>query len=186
MSDRRFPWMRSAATAVVALAEWMQLAWQHFHGGVLGHHFLNRADMPVISNGWGGLLLPLVTWVLLGRVQRRIASQDDVSKAYALVGFGSALLFGVLLSVFFTLGNDLVPGAMFESLFLVALVAPIYRAEYLLGFVLGMAFTFGGVLPSIVGSVMGIITLVIHRYVRPMLWRIGSMIAGMAKKRGKT
>ena len=182
MDDRQFLRVRSVATASVAAAEWIFLVWQHFHGGVPSHHFLDRADMPAISNWWGGLVLPLMTWFLVGRVHQRVASQTGTSMRYALIGFISALCFGVLLSVFFTLGDDQITGAMFESLFLIALVAPIYRAEYLMGFVLGMAYTFGGVLPSIVGSVVALITMVIYRYIRTGLLRVGGMFVGMVKR----
>lgn len=182
MDDRQFLRLRGAATAWVAAAEWIFLAWQYFHGGVPSHHLLARADLPAISNWWGGLVLPLMTWFLVGRVHRRLVSQAGSSVRYALSGFIAALCFGVLLSVFFTLGDEQITGAMFESLFLIALVVPIYRAEYLLGFVLGMAYTFGGVLPSIIGSVMALITMVIYCYIRAGLLRVGRMFAGMAKR----
>jgi hypothetical protein len=176
MNDWRF--LRGVSTAAVAAADWMFLVWQHFHGGVPSHHFLDRSDMPAISNWWGGLLLPLMAWFLIGRVQKRVASQGEASKRYAMIGFFCGLLFGVLLSAAFTLGADQVSNGMFESLFLLAFFVPIYRAEYLLGFVLGMAYTFGGVLPSIVGSVVAIITMVIYRYVRAGLLRIASLFVG--------
>lgn len=182
MNDRPFLRTRIASTVAVAVAEWMFLAWQHLHGGVPSHHLLDRADMPAFSNGWGGVLLPAMTWFLLGRVQKRLAVQRAAAKRHALIGFAGALLFGVLLSVFFTLGNDTMTSGMFESLFVVALLVPIYRAEYLLGFVLGMAYTFGGVLPSMVGSVMAMITMLIYRYVRAGLLHIGALLAGAAKR----
>ncbi|MCP1374412.1 hypothetical protein [Dyella lutea] len=182
MDDRRFARLRVAMTAVVALAEWIFLAWQHFHGGVPSHHFLDRADMPAISNGWGGLMLPGMTWFLLGRTHRRVVAQDAAATRHALLGFAGALCFGVLLSIFFMRGDDRITGVMFESLFLVALVLPIHRAECLLGFVLGMAYVFGGVLPSIVGSVLALIALVIHRYIRTGLLFLGRMLAGRMRR----
>lgn len=169
MDEQSLSRVRIVGTACVAIAEWAFLAWQHLHGGVPSHHFLDRADIPAISNGWGALVLPCMTWFLLGRVQRRVALQAGASTRGATIGFLGALCFGVLLSVFFTRGDDQVTGAMFESLFLIALVIPNYRAEYLLGFVLGMAYTFGGVLPSVVGSILALVALVIHRYIRAWL-----------------
>lgn len=182
MDERQFFRVRCAATATVAVAEWLFLAWQHFHGGVPSHHFLDRADMPAISNWWGGLVLPLMTWILAGRVYQRVASRAGTSIRSALMGAIGALCFGVLLSVFFSLGNDQVTGAMFESLFLIALFTPIYRAEYLLGFVLGMAYTFGGVLPSIVGSFVALIAMVIYCYVRAGLLRGIGLFIGIMKR----
>jgi hypothetical protein len=89
MDDRRS--LRSRVALAVAVVEWTWLVWRHFHGGMPSHHFLDRADMPAISNGWGGLLLPWMTWFLLGRVQRRVASQGGKSMHYALAGFVCAL-----------------------------------------------------------------------------------------------
>lgn len=54
------------------------------------------------------------------------------------------MAFGALLSVFFAHGNEQATGVMFPSIFLIAWVAPIYRAEYAQGFVIGMACTSGG------------------------------------------
>lgn len=173
MDDRRFVRARVMATAVVAIAEWAFLAWQHVHGGVPSHHFLDRADMPTISNWWGGLVLPCMTCFLLARVQRRIASQVETATRDAVIGLVTALGFGVLLSVFFMRGDDQVTSVMFASLFVIALVVPIYRAECLLGFVLGMAYTFGGVLPSIIGSIVALIALVIHRCARAAFLFLG-------------
>jgi hypothetical protein len=180
MSDRYI--FRVACTAVVAIADVLFLFWQLRHGGVPSHHFFDRADMPAISNWWGALLLPFMTWFLIGRTQKRIATHGDAAKRNALIGFLCALLFGVLLSLFFTIGADSISNGMFESLFVIALFVPIYRAEYLLGLILGMAYTFGGVLPSIVGSVVAIVTLVIYRYVRGGLLRMGSWVVSTAKK----
>jgi hypothetical protein len=181
MGDRQFSRVRGISTAVVAAAEWGFLVWQHLHGGVPSHHFFDRADMPAVSGWWGGLLLPAMTWFLVGRVQRRIAQQGGNATRYALIGFCSALLFGVLLSVFFTLGEDQISNVMFESLFLIAFAVPIYRGEYLLGLVLGMAYTFGGVLPSIVGSVVAVIAMVIYRYIRAGVLHLGGMFVGRAR-----
>ena len=181
MDDRSFSRMRLAGTACVAVAEWAFLAWQHAHGGVPSHHLLDRADMLAISNGWGALVLPALAWFLLGRVKRRVTAHGGGSIGGAAIGFFGALGFGVLLSVFFTRGADQVTGAMFEPLFPLALVVPIYRAEYLLGFVLGMAVTFGGVLPGVIGSLLAPVLWVIHRYLRTGLLLLGRRLVGRAR-----
>jgi hypothetical protein len=55
--------------------------------------------------------------------------------------------------------------------FLAALFVPVYRPEYLLGFVIGMAYTFGGVLPILIGFVLAAVCLVIHKAIRGgVLW----------------
>lgn len=94
-----------------------------------------------------------------------------------VAGFAGALLYGILLSTFFTLDYSAVTSLMFQGLFLLALFFPIYRAEYVLGFVLGMTFTFGVILPMLVGLVVAVVAMVIYLYVRPVLMRLLSWIA---------
>jgi hypothetical protein len=172
MTEKEFFKIRLFITVLVTLAIWSLLAWNYFHGGVAGHHLLARKDMPTISNWWGGLLLPLLTWFLLFRIQRRFAHARGDQRAVlmppinVIYGFGGALLFGVLLSTFYTLGYSDIPGYMVNCLFIVALFFPIYRAECLLGFVFGMTFTFGAVLPTVVGSVFALIGAVLYLFVR--------------------
>ncbi len=43
---------------------------------------------------------------------------------------------------------------------MIALVLPVYRVEYVFGFVVGMTYTFGGVLPVLVSIVFGSVSLV--------------------------
>jgi hypothetical protein len=168
-------------TAVAAAGVLAVLAWEHFHGGVVSHHFLARADMPAISNGWGVLLIPALTWFLVGRIQKRIARADgDASAprypASVVVGFAGAMLFGVLLSTFFTLGNESATGIMAQSIILIALFVPIYRAEYVLGLVFGMTFTFGAILPTMFAGVVALIGAVLYCIVREGVVRVGSRL----------
>ncbi|MFT5100116.1 MAG: putative membrane protein [Planctomycetaceae bacterium] len=46
---------------------------------------------------------------------------------------------------------------------------PVYRAEYLFGFVLGMTFTLGAIIPSIVGGVLGLLSAFVHLILRTLL-----------------
>ena len=61
----------------ITLAELAHLTWEHFHGGIRSHEFLNSADMPAISNAWGALLLPALAWFLSAFIQKRIALNPD-------------------------------------------------------------------------------------------------------------
>lgn len=162
-------------TGMVTLAIWGLLAWNHYHGGVPSHHLLAREDLPSISNWWGGLLLPLLTWFLLYRIQKRFIPENAEKlkgSKYPMnivYGFTVALFFGILLSTFFTFGYSDIPGYMIMALFPLALFFPIYRAECLLGFVIGMTFTFGAVLPTLIGSLFAVIGAVLYLLVRPVL-----------------
>jgi hypothetical protein len=53
------------------------------------------------------------------------------------------------------------------GILLIALFYPIYRAECLLGFVLGMTFTFGAVLPTGIGSILASIGFLTFNLVEP-------------------
>jgi len=92
-------------------------------------------------------------------------------------GFAGALLFGILLSTFYTLGYSDIPGLMVNSIFIIALFFPIYRAECLLGFVIGMTFTFGAVLPTGIGSIFALIGAVLYLLVRPLLLKFVGMVS---------
>jgi hypothetical protein len=151
---------RILLTGLVMLAEVAHLAWEHSHGGVQSRHLLHRADLPAISNWWGALVLSALAWFLLGRILSRTVSSPQVAgasprrPARILAGFFASLLFGTALAVAFTNGNESVTSYMFLSMFPIALLVPVYRSEYVLGFVLGMTFTFGVVLPTVVGCVI--------------------------------
>ena len=53
----------------------------------------------------------------------------------------------------FSLGTPDHAALVLLAILLSGVVLPTYRAEYVLGFVLGMAWTFGPILPILVGSV---------------------------------
>jgi hypothetical protein len=130
--------------------------------------------MPAFSNWWGLLLLPALAWFAGGRVAKRIApmsADDDVAvklPASVIAGFAGALLFGIALSASFMTGHDSISLALFQAMLLLALLLPVYRVECLLGFVLGMTFTFGAVLPTFIGSVIAAISAAVHFLVYPL------------------
>ena len=147
---------------IVTLGIWGLLIWNHFHGGVLSHNILHREDLPAISNWWGGLILPLVTVFLTYRIQKQIIrnsnSEQIIFQKDITYGFIIALLYGLILSISFISGHANLAGYMTYGIFVLALIFPIYRGEYLLGFVIGMTYLFGAVLPTIVGLVSSKIT----------------------------
>jgi hypothetical protein len=65
---------------------------------------------------------------------------------------------------------------MLVGLLVFAFFFPIYRAECLLGFVLGMTYTFGGVLPIIIGTVLVLITGAIYLLLLPILCFLWSRV----------
>jgi len=161
---------RAGLTLGMAAAVLALLLWQRSHGGVPSHSFLARADMPSISNWWGALTLPLLTWLALGNIGARLAAGRVTGRA-ALGGALGAFLFGVVLALAFKLGVDEVPSAQVTGIPLLALFVPLYRAEYVLGFVIALSYTFGGVLPLVIATVLATVGAMIHLAPRWLLRR---------------
>lgn len=178
MSARQLPRMRIALTVLATLAELANLGWEHFNGGVVSHHILDRSDLPAISNGWGALLVPVLTWFLIGRIQKRTALRPDAGHAASrlplavVFGFVAALLFGILIAICFTHGHETILSYLFPGMLVLALLLPGYRAECVLGFVLGMTFTFGAVLPTAIASIIAIASAIAQLCIYPLVMRL--------------
>jgi len=174
--------IRIYITLIISFATWSLLMWNYFNGGIPRHHLFADRDLPSFSNAWGALLLPLLTWFLLYRVQHRISSTTEKYKG-VFTSLIAALIFGILLSTFFTLGNSEVPGYMMFSVFVIALFVPIYRSEFLLGFVLGMTYTFGAVLPTLIGSALVLIAALLHLVIRPAVLVVAARVLPRSNQR---
>lgn len=142
----------------------LHLAHEHLDGGVRSHNLLNRADLPALSNWLGLAVLPLLGWALGLRVRNQLHSTAGRPglPAAIWIGFAGALLYGAALATAFELDLPAVTSALFFGLFLLAAALPIYRAECILGFVMGMTFTFGGVLPALVAAVFAALSFVLR------------------------
>ncbi len=185
MSEKTLFKTRLYFTGIISIAIWSLLTWDYYHGGVPSHHILAREDLPSFSNWWGGLFLPLLTWFLLYRIQKRIDSDKEKNPSLLnfpiniIYGFIGALFFGIVLSIFFTLGNEEIPFYMMMGLFAAALFFPIYRAECFLGFVIGMTFTFGGVLPIVIGSILTLLGAVLYLIIRPAILFVSTKLINL-------
>lgn len=146
---------RRPAMIVVFTVAWavVHLAYESLTGGVQSHHLLNRRDMPALSNWLGLFTLPLLGVIVAARVRSGVPWR---SLWLALVG---SAVYGAVLAGAFELGVSAVTKALFFGLFGLALLLPLYRVEYVLGFVVGMTFTFGAVLPTIIGAVFATLSL---------------------------
>jgi hypothetical protein len=65
-----------------------------------------------------------------------------------------ALLLGLALSAAFATRLEDLTLAIFMTVLVLAVLLPGYRAECWLGFVLGMAFTFGAAIPTVIGGII--------------------------------
>lgn len=142
---------RLTLAALALLAEALHLGWEAWHGGIVTHHLMQRADLPGISNAWGLLILPALAAWAAGRLPRSTRRQDWHPVA---LGFLLPLLMGAALSLSFQLQLQALTETLFFGLLLLALLLPAHRPESLLGFVLGMSWTFGAVLPLLIGGLI--------------------------------
>ncbi|MGO1003486.1 hypothetical protein [Lysobacter sp. CA196] len=139
------PYRLPMAGAFAALAfAGLHLGFEYFDGGVRSHHLLNRADLPAISNWFGLLILPVLGWALGVRLRNRTSARKNIG-----IGLIVALLYGAAMAGSYELGATDITKTLFFGLPVVAIAAPIYRAECMLGFVAGMTFTFGAILPCL-------------------------------------
>jgi hypothetical protein len=178
MNQAAFKKIRLVILATISVGIWALLLWQHFHGGVPSHSFMARKDMPSISNWWGGLLLPLLTYFSLNRLQKRLFLTHSNTVAspkqlqFVALLFLAGLLYAGSMAYCFMTDKEDINAILFQGLFVFALIFPLYRAEFFLGFVIGMTYTFGAILPTFIASVFVSISFVAHRFVYPFVLKI--------------
>lgn len=167
-------------TSVVTALILGLLLWEHFHGGVPSHHVLQRNDLPELSNWLGALILPVLTWILLGRVQTRVRQQvsqpaNPENQKFRIYGlFLAGLTLAILLVVSFTNNYKFFLDNVPYLFLLLALFIPIYYAEFILGFVLGMTYTFGAILPAVFVLILAGIGFLVYRFIRPLLLKLAN------------
>jgi hypothetical protein len=178
MNQTAFKKIGLALVATVSIGIWALLIWEYYHGGVPSHSFMARKDMPSISNWWGGLLLPILTYFSLNRLQKRLLLTDTrtvVSPEQwqsVVLLFVAGLLYAGSMAYCFVTDKEDINGILFQGLFLLALIFPLYRAEFFLGFVIGLTYTFGAILPTFIASVFVGISFIAHKYVYPFVLKI--------------
>ena len=178
MNDKLTLRLRIAITAIVTLLVWGHIAWDHFHGGIPTHYLLHDKDMPGIPNWLGALVLPFFTWFLLSRIHKRIDREGDSENlGTAVRRFVAALLVGISMSVFFTYYVPIL-NYILLALFVLAFFIPLYKSEYLLGYVLGSAFTFGAIIPMGFGSILALVFFICYK--------ISRVVIGVFKKERET
>jgi hypothetical protein len=140
------------------------VAMEHFNGGVKTHHFLARADLPGFSNWLSLLILPLLGIIVAVRAKSLQAGQpSNVLSSTLTAGAAGSLVYGAALAASFHFGIEQLSLALFAGLFLLSIALPVYRAEYIFGFVTGMTITFGSVIPLTFALVFATISFVVRR-----------------------
>ena len=168
---------RIYATGFVTISTWLLLVGEYFHSGIPSHHLFADPKLPSISNAWGGVVLPLLTAYLLNRIQKRIKAYHEVAALVAslrkiMFSLCLAASFGLTLAISFTLGYSSVSESVFLAILVLALIFPIYRAEYYLGFVLALTYFFGAVLPTFIGGVIVLISAAANFGIHPLVFKL--------------
>lgn len=160
------------ATLAVFILTSMFILWEFMNGGVISHNLLAREDLPEISNWWGLLTVPLLFWITISLIYRRQANEiktDSKSEMFndqVLKRFLGGLIFGFLVSLLWEFNFASYLQYFILLPVLMAFFKPVHFPECLMGFVLGMLFTFGGVLPILIGSILLVIGFLINKSIR--------------------
>lgn len=146
-------------TVGVAALALLHILVEYINGGVVTHYLLADSSNPGISNWWGLLTLPLLTWAVLQTIEIRNAKTSTKDGADGELGLKKAYLagglcFGLSAALLWELGQE---GILQYVILLPWVLSPflrIYYPETTLGLVLGMTYTFGGVLPILFAAVI--------------------------------
>jgi len=146
--------IRFAITLVITLLVWGHVVWDYFDTGIPTHYLFQDENMPGIPNWLGALVLPFFTWFLLGRIQKRM-NRSNSDETLKKIGFRflAALLFAITISICF-LNDIMIVDYIMGTIFLLAFIFPLYKSEYLLGWVVGAAYTFGAIIPIAFGGLL--------------------------------
>lgn len=174
--------MRMVATALVTGLVMAWLLFQYLNGGVSGHYLLRQKDLPFISNWWSGLLLPVLTWILLGRVQKRLKSQSQINFVHITALFSGGMIAALLISIAFHYDFKPFMDNVLYLFLLLSVVVPIFYSEFILGFILGMTYTFGGILPTAFILIVSSLGFILYRFVRPTLVRVVQVLLGRSRE----
>ncbi|NMP31742.1 hypothetical protein HII17_09220 [Thalassotalea sp. M1531] len=178
MSEKYFNRISVYLVVAVLCFELGHLAWEYFNGGVVTHHIMMRADLPGISNWWGLVILPLLTWLSTRLVKKRITFQSNETSSDAkippaiIAAFLGMLAVSAVQSLAFIMGYGIITKYLALSVLIVGLFLPIYRPEYILGHVLGSAFTFGPLIPFIGVAIFSTVSVLANLVIKPIVLRI--------------
>ena len=139
--------IKAVGTLIIFGVTAITLVWDHYHGGVPAHHLLQDKNMPAVSNWWGLLVMPLLGWITLGKMEARLTNNASRFQEIRLLAIGC--LAGILVAVSFAKDFKPILENVPYGLLVLALFFPLYRSAFILGFVLTMFTSFGAVLPVI-------------------------------------
>ncbi len=145
----------------------LHIAIELLEGGVRVHYPLMREDLPAISNWWGLIVLPSLACLLYSFMQQGGQDSGPMGLSWvALYRLLAGFVYGGLLAGTFEFGLGQTPLYLLMCLIVGGIAYPIYRAELVLGFIMGMTYTFGAVIPTAVASLVALSSLLLHSTAR--------------------
>lgn len=167
---------RAQFTLCVIAFTVLHLGLEVINGGVVTHHLLASEDMPGVSNWWGLVVLPALAWCLYPFMLPAHDSAGILGLSQSsMYRLGGAIVYGGVIAVAFEMGSQQLPALMVGLLIPIGIVTPLYRAELLLGMIIGMTYTFGAILPTIVASVIGSASFLTYNSARFVVRKIRSV-----------
>lgn len=131
---------------------------EYFSGGVVTHYPLADDSLPGITNWWGMITIPLLAWITMTVIEKRKGQTDAITKNPFWLG---GLIFGFSVGLLLEFRLEQILQFYIILPWVFALFLKIYRIETLLGFALGMLYTFGGVLPIAIGSILQLVGFIL-------------------------
>lgn len=164
---------RLAFVLLIAAFAILHLSLEMLTGGVRTHYPLMREDMPALSNWWGLLILPLFGWIA-----HYFATKEN--SGAGILGLNKVVFYrlacgfsyGALIAAGFELGLGQMPLYLLLGLLLGGIVYPLYRGELMLGLVMGMTYTFGAVIPTVLTGLLAMVSLITHNTGRFVVARL--------------
>jgi len=153
-------------TLAITLFAVLHLAIEMLSGGVREHYPLMNEDLPALSNWWALVVLPVLGW--LTHTTASPASHENSGAAIlgldpvVIFRLAAGFVYGATLAAGFELGLGQMPLYLLLGLFAGGVFYPLYRLEIMLGLVMGMTYTFGAVIPTVVASLVALISLFTH------------------------
>lgn len=143
------------------------ILWEYFNGGVATHYPGADSSNLGLSNWWGLVTIPMLTWVALGLIEKRTAKEARDREASNNITlernhFVAGLVFGLTAALLWELGQQEYLPYVMLSPWVLSLFLRIYLPETTMGFVLAMMATFGAVLPIVFSVVIQPIGFVIY------------------------
>lgn len=187
MSNEQFNKIRNTLLVAVFFLQVGLLTWEYFNGGIVTHHLLMRKDLPGFSNLWGLLILPLLVWLTGVSLKKRLSKfksesvELDKEKRRVLIAFCAMFFVSLTQSIVFYLGFHDIAKFILLGFLLVGLLVPLYRLEYICGFVLGACITSGPAMPFVGVILFGTVSAVFHLGVKPISRRMITAIQATSR-----